>query len=288
MSDQIITNTLGAAISLFFIYYIGENPVTIGLVIMLVISISIKMKMERTIPLSLVTVLAVMNAAGEENLFFAFERFIVIFIGTCTAILINILIFPPKYKKSFIEHVETTFHNMSMLVRTAVSNELTEVSYQEHSKKFKKDIRKLEEIYQLFDEERGKLGKSNQLASRELIVLKQLLKSLQEGEQLLENIEEHFFQSKSIEEESKIVDDQLEHLIKYHEFLILKYKGKVKENQNNFEDNVLIQSKKLYGLQQKLYMQNKELNVRLLIIVSSIMDYSFHLQRLDKLIKHIK
>ncbi|MEW9053105.1 MAG: aromatic acid exporter family protein [Neobacillus sp.] len=285
ISDQFFANIIGAAISLFFVYFIGENPLTIGIVIMLVIAISIKLKMEGTIPLTLVTVLAVMSAAWHEDWFFALDRLIVILIGTIVATLINVLIFPPKYKESFIEQVEKIFQNMSLLIRTSVSDELTEVSYQELNKKFKKDMRKIEEQYQLFDEERMKLGKSNQLAARELILLKQLLKTLQEGEQLLDTIDDHFFQSKLTEEENKIFDEQLEHLIKYHEYLLLSYKGIVKENVGN--ENFKL-SKELYQIQGRLYEDHEDSNVRLLIIISSIMDYSFHLQRLSKLINHMK
>ncbi len=286
MVDQIMANTIGATISLFFIYFFGENPVIIGFVIILVIAISIKMNLQSTIPLTLVTVLAVMSAAGSEDIYFALERFYVILIGTCTAILINLLIFPPKYKKTFVQLVETTFHNMSLLIRTAISNELTEATYQEHSKKFKSDIKKLEEQYLLFDEERAKLGKkSNQLHGREILVFRQLFKTLQEGEQLLENIEEHFFQSKKIDEDTQFFDDQLEHLIKYHEFLLLKYQGKIKENHTSFEKEDF---KKSFELKLKLYLQNSDQNVRLLIVLSSIIDYSFHLNRLEKLINQLK
>ncbi|PGT75341.1 hypothetical protein COD11_26065 [Bacillus sp. AFS040349] len=285
MVDQILANTIGATISLFFIYFFGENPVIIGFVIILVIAISLKLKLQSTISLTLVTVLAVMSAAGSEDLYFALERFYIILIGTCTAILINLLIFPPKYKKSFVQLVETTFQNMSLLIRTAISNELTETSYQEYSKNFKKDIKKLEELFQLFDEERVKLGrKSNQLQVRELLVFRQLFKTLQEGEQLLENIEEHFFQSKKSEEESQFFDEQLEYLMKYHEYLLLKYQGKIKENHSSFEHEALKES---YELKLKLYMQNADQNVRLLIVISSIIDYSFHLRRLDKLISQL-
>ncbi|TXC89291.1 aromatic acid exporter family protein [Metabacillus litoralis] len=285
MVDQIIANTIGATISLFFIYFFGENPVIIGFVIIIVISISLKLNMQSTIPLTLVTVLAVMSAAGSEDLYFALERFYVILIGTFTAILVNLLILPPRYKKSFIQSVEKTFQNMSLLIRTAISNELTEATYQEHSKTFKKDIKKLEDQFLLFDEERAKLGrKANQLHAREILVFRQLFKTLQEGAQLLENIEDHFFQSNKIEEEAEFFDDQLEHLIKYHEFLLLKYQGKIKENHSGFDQEDFKES---YELKLKLYLQNTDQNVRLLIVASSIIDYSFHLKRLDKLISQL-
>jgi uncharacterized membrane protein YgaE (UPF0421/DUF939 family) len=282
--DQIISNTMGAAISLFFLYYFGENPFVIGIVIILMISLSIKLKMEKNIPLTLVTVIAIMGAEGSADLYFAIERFLVILIGTITAILVNILIYPPKYKNKYIQDVETTFQKMSVLMRTAISNELTEASYKEVNKKFKKDLLKLEEKFKLFDEEREKLGKSNELNTREIILFKQMLKVLQEGSQLLENIEEHY-QGK-VDDEDKIFDQQLEELIKYHEYLLFKYSGKIKGNHRITEGNILLEKDKFYDKVLEFYLVNKEKRLRNMIIASSIVDYSFHLERLEKMINN--
>ncbi|MDF2607290.1 MAG: hypothetical protein K0S34_1485 [Bacillales bacterium] len=285
--DQSITNTLGASISLIFLYFFGESPFIIGIVIILMISLSIKLKMEKTIPLTLVTVIAIMSAKGSEDFYFAIERFLVILIGTCTAIIINILIYPPKYRKIYIQDVNSAFQNMSLLMTTAISNEMTGASYKEVNKKFKNDLMKLEEKFKLFDEEREKLGKSNELNTREIILFKQMLKVLQEGNQLLENIEEHYYQGSGVNDEDKIFDQQLEELIKYHEFLLLKYSGNIKkEDYQKIEIDILKKKDKFYDKVLEFYFVNKEQKLRNMIIASSIVDYSFHLERLEKLIKN--
>ncbi|WP_209121086.1 aromatic acid exporter family protein [Alkalihalobacillus sp. BA299] len=283
MLDQFITNTLGAAVALFFIHFLGDNPITIGLVIMLVISLSLKLKMESTIPLTLVTVLAIMSAPGNEDLLFTLNRFLIILIGTSSAMLVNVVILPPKYKKTYTENVQSSFQNLSILLRTAISNELSEKSFQEQSKALRKSIEKLEEQYKLFDEEREKIGKINKTNAREVVVFKQMLKALQEGEHLLENIEEHYFQSKTTEEENQLFDEHLEQLIKCHEFLLLKYQGKMKEHEYGVND-VLAQSGTFFERVLEIYNQNKEQKLRLMITTSSIIDYTFHLNRLNKLI----
>lgn len=284
LSDQVITNSLGASISLFFIYFFGENPVIIGFVIIFIISLSIKLKMETTIPLTLVTVIAIMSATGSEDLYFALERLLVILIGTSTAILVNILIFPPKYKKHYIQSIDAAFRNMSLLMRTVISNEMTEAAYQDINRTFKKDFKNLEEQYKLFDEEREKLGKSKHLNSREIIVFNQMLKVLQEGNQLLDNIEEHYVQSETVDDENDLFDQQLEDLIKYHEYLLLKYLGKIRENHQDTRNDILKEKDKFYDQVLSFYHVSKEQKLRHMIIASSIADYSFHLERLEKLI----
>ncbi|SES09965.1 Uncharacterized membrane protein YgaE, UPF0421/DUF939 family [Gracilibacillus ureilyticus] len=284
LSDQVVTNSLGASIALFFIYFFGVNPISIGFVIALMIGLNIKLKMENTIPLTLVTALAVMSATGSENYYFALERFLAIFIGTCTAIIVNILVFPPKYKKKFIQDVNNTFQNMSLLMRTGISNELKESSYHEIDEKFKKDLIKLEAQFRMFDEESEKFGKTKRLNTEEVALFKQLLKVLQEGNELLDNIEEHYFQDKTLKNENKIFDHQLEELIKYHEYLLLKYSGKIKQEHERIGGNILKEKNKFYDQVLEFYHLNKEQQLRHMIIASSIVDYSFHLEKLEKLI----
>jgi uncharacterized membrane protein YgaE (UPF0421/DUF939 family) len=282
--DQIITNTLGASISLFFIYFVGDGPIIVGLIIVLMIALSIKLKMETTIPLTLVTVLAIMSASGSEDFYFALERFLAILIGTSTAIMINIIIFPPSYKKKFMQDVESTFQDLSLLMRTAISDEMKETSYQEINERLEKNVSKLEDTFKLFDEEREKLGKANQINTREFILFKQMLKVIQEGRHLLLNIEEHYVQRYTGLEENKLYDQQLEELIKYHEYLLLKYAGKIKADYQITENGSVIDKDRFYDQVIEFYEENKEQKLRNLIIASSIVDYSYHLERLDKLI----
>lgn len=282
--DQIITNTLGASIALFSIYFLGDNPIMIGLVIILVISISLKWKMENTIPLTLVTVLAIMSAPRNEELFFTMNRFFIIIIGIGSALLVNLFISPPKYKENYLGKAQSIFQNMSLLLRTAVSNEMTEASFQEHSKKLKTDVQKLEEQFKIFDEERAKMAKLKPVDVREIVVFKQMLKTLQQGEEVLENIEEHYFQSKTTDEEDHLFDAHLEQLTRYHEYLFLKYEGKIREQGSPGEQEIWSQSRAFFEQALERYIENKDQKLRLFIIASSIVEYTFHLQRLDQLI----
>ena len=282
--DQVVTNTIGAAVALFSIYFLGDNPIIIGLLMMLVISLSLKMKMENTIPLTLVTVLAIMSAPGNEDIDFILNRFFIILVGIGSALVVNLLIIPPNYKKNYLEKTTSVFQNMSLLLRTAVSNELTETSFHEQSKKLQQDIRKLEDLYKIFDEERAKLSKLKPVDVREIVVFKQMLKTLQQGEEILENIEEHYFQSGTSDEEDHLFDNHIEKLTKYHEYLFLKYEGKIKQQENDHELNEMKDSAEFFERALDIYRQNKEQKFRLLIIASSIVEYTFHLQRLDQLI----
>lgn len=283
--DQVVTNTMGAAIALFVIYFVGNEPIIIGMVMIIVILVSLKMKMENTISLTLVTILAIMGAPSDEGIWFAANRFLIILIGIASAFVVNISIFPPKYKKNFIEKNRTTFQNMSLLMRTAISNELTEKSFQEDYTKLNKDLKQLEEYFKILDEERAKMSKLNPQDAREIVVFKQMLKCLQKGEEVLEIIEEHYFQSNSSEEDSELFDEQIEQLIKCHEYFLLKYEGKIRAEEQREEDEVLIQCSLFLGIILEKYRNEGGEKLRLVVIGSSIFEYAFQLQRLNQLIE---
>ncbi|MEH7495811.1 FUSC family protein, partial [Neobacillus niacini] len=107
--NQAQTNIIGAIFAFLGLYFLGNDPFSIGLVIILLISISLKLKMAETISLTVVTVLAIMSAPGDEDWFFALNRFIVTFIGMATALLVNIFVYPPNYKKNYLNKINEIF-----------------------------------------------------------------------------------------------------------------------------------------------------------------------------------
>lgn len=283
--DQLKTNTLGAAIALFMIYFIGRDPFTIGIVMIIVIMICMKMKMESSISLTLVTVLAIMMAPANEDFTFAVNRFGIILVGMASAFLVNLLILPPKYKNNYKEKVHTVFQNMSLLMRTAISNEMTEKSFQTDTGKLQEDIKRLEEIFNILDEERGKMSKLNPQDARELVVFKQMLKTLQQGIEVLEVIDEHYFQSANDEQEDILFDHQLEELTKYHELILLKLDQKIKK-EDELTESIISESGLFLEKIMDIYRDDRGQKLRLVVIGSSIFEYAFQLKRLDQLIDH--
>ncbi|WP_191560388.1 FUSC family protein [Metabacillus idriensis] len=281
--DQVQANTLGAALALFAIFFFGSNPIVIGVVVISVIIISLRLKMDATISLTLVTVLAIMSAPGNEDFLFVWNRFLIILIGIASAFLVNLLILPPKYKENYYAKVQSVFETMSLLMRTAISDELTEKYYQEKQKEFRSELQKLEDLYEIFDEEREKMAKVNPLNVRELVVFKQMLKTIQQAADVLKVIEEHYFQSRSTIVDDQLFDSQIEQLIKWHEYLLFKYEGKIKTN-DRFEDDTFHRESRIFLIQMMESDSEKPENQRLTVVASAVYEYAFQLKRLDQLV----
>ncbi|WP_394235073.1 aromatic acid exporter family protein [Niallia oryzisoli] len=281
--DQVQTNILGALFALIGLYFLGNDPFSIGLVMVIVIGLSVKLKMAETISLTLVTVLAVMSAPGNEDLMFALQRFALTFIGMASALVVNIFISPPNFKKIYIEKVNSVFQKLSILMRTAISDEMTEKSFHEQMRQLEKDILKLEEQYRLFDEEREKMAKLNQLDLREIVVFRQMFKSLQQGFIVLEDIDSFYFKSQPTVEDNQLFDQQLELLIKYHELFLLKYDGIIKMDDPRQDEDRLKETTAFLEKVIAAYQEHQK--IQLTIIGSSIYNYAYQIDRLDQLVE---
>ncbi len=282
--DQLQTNTLGAVIALAASSLFGNEPVAIGIVAILVILICLRMKMESTIGLTLVTVLVIMSAPGDEDIWFTVNRFILILIGMGSAFIVNITILRPKHQGMFIEKARATFDRMSLLLRTAISDEMTEKEFRKQADELSKEIEQLDDLFGMFDEERRKLAKLRHIDVRQLVVFKQMLQSLHKGADILQIVEEHYIQGGHKEEVNLVFDHYIEQLTKVHEHILLSYEGKMKvgvlSHTVHLNENVAFMQRIM-----TFYEDEPERKLGLVLVGSAIYEYGFQLQRLERLIE---
>ncbi|MCQ6562485.1 FUSC family protein [Paenibacillus mendelii] len=281
VSDQLQTNVLGAVVALIAVKLFGHTAIAVGLVCIIVILISIRLRMESTIGLTLVTVVAVMEATGGEGWVFALQRFSMVLTGMGAAFLVNLLVFPPRPRKQFTEQVHEAYAELSLLLRMAISNELREDVHRNEKDKLHRTLRKLEERYTLFEEERTLRASRKLIKARQLLLSKQLIKTLQQGADLLDVVEEHYFAAPEASKWASRFDRQIEDLTKYHEQILLKIEGKVKQGAI-FEPEEERETRLAMQLTDYL-VEDSDDRKRLVFVASAIFEYSYHLRRLERL-----
>ena len=74
--DNVQGNLIGAAVAILFVLFIGNNPVIIGLAVIIVIIFHLKLKLHSTITLTMVTVISIMGGTppNEPFIIFALNR----------------------------------------------------------------------------------------------------------------------------------------------------------------------------------------------------------------------
>lgn len=283
LRDQLQTNTLGAILAMLGGMVFSNEPIAVGLVCIVVIMICLQLKMGETIGVTLVTVVVIMEASGQWE--FALNRFILILIGIVSSFLINIIVYPPKPKVQYNKQIHHTFNQLSLLLRTAISDEIKESVYRSEKKELEDTVNKLSDQFKLMEEDQKRLKGSKFSESRQLVVYKQMLKTLRKGYDVLETVEEHYFQAVRSMELNEAFDQHLEKLTKFHEHIMLKFDDKLKPNTMEAEQ---FEEENDRFLRQMLdqYAEQPEGFLRLSIVSAEMYEYGHQLERLNRLAEH--
>nr|WP_245339253.1 aromatic acid exporter family protein [Paenibacillus shirakamiensis] len=281
--EQLQTNTLGAIIALLAGMVFSKEPIAVGLVCVVVIMICLKLNMGDTIGLTLVTVVAVMEASGQWQ--FALTRFSLSLVGILSAFLINLLLFPPKPRVQFVGQVRHIFDKLSLLMRTVISDEIRENVFRNEKRGLEDAINSLSDKFKLMEEDLKKLKKPKFSESRQLVVYKQMLKTLRKGYEVLDAVEQHYFQADRPEQLNQDFDAHLERLIRFHEHILLKFDDKLKPNY--LEADLLEKDNDEFLRKMHEHYAEKKIGILRLSIVSAEMyDYGHQLERLNRLADH--
>lgn len=280
--EQLQSNTLGAIIAMLAGMYLSKEPIAIGIVCILVIMLCLKLKMDDAVGLTLVTVIAVMEGSGQWD--FALNRFLMILIGIGCAFLINIFFLPPKPSVQFIEHTDSVFAKLSLLLRTAISDEMKESVFRDEKKELEGALKSLSGKYNLFEEEMKQLRKHSFSQFRHLVVYKQILGTLNKGIEVLDAIEQHYFQTFRNSDTDEWFDRHLEKLLKFHEHVLLKFEGKLK-NEADDAGRMEADNDLFMHTFTEIFVDRRDDMLRLSIVAAVIYDYGYQIGRLNKLVE---
>ncbi|MCI3927200.1 aromatic acid exporter family protein [Paenibacillus sp. TRM 82003] len=284
--EQVQTNTLGAALALGVSFVVPVNEVVIGLTCIAVILITLALRMETTVALTLVTTIVILEAQGE-GWEYALVRFSTILIGIGAAFLVNAIVMPPNHKKQFIDGYRESLHTMSLLIRTAVSDELKEYEAKQMRDKLNESMRRMNERYGMLEEEWRKWQRFRPQPGRHLVVYKQMVRAMSLGQLVLDAVEKHYFPQRKDAAADRTFDERLEELIHYHEYALLKYEGKMKPGEQQYATIGEHTERLLRGAIEQV-KADETAGVSLVVVASAIYEYGRQLRRLDKMIGNVR
>lgn len=288
VTEQLQANIIGAIMAVTFTYFLGNSPFIVGLVVMLVIAINIQLKMEKSISLSVVTVIAIMESTTGNFLLFALDRFLLILLGIGSSFLVNMIFLPPKYEDRLYARISQLHQHVLSYLRATTTNQLDDKTVRQELKRMNEELAGIEELYLLFKEERSYFRKVNYSKIRKLVVFRQLIKTQTKALELLQRIEEKQTELQTLPPDLKrAFQIELERLINLNDQILLKYERKIKPVHLQKATSYAQGREKLLGQWLSLF-QNEEKSKTdwpaIFPIIALMMDYSNQLEHLDKLI----
>ncbi|MFZ4453405.1 FUSC family protein [Salibacterium aidingense] len=289
--EQIQANVIGAVIAVVFALTFGYSPVLIGAAVMLAISIILKLKLESSaISLALVTIIIIMGNPADGFLLFAAERFSLVMLGVLSAFVVNLLFLPPKHETKLYYKISDLTEEVIRWTRLITRHETNQPSLKKDIPRINESLIKLDNLYLLFKEERSYFRKSKLGKARKLVLFKQLIVALKKIFSILKTFDKYENELSHIPEPmQKHIKAQLDHLMDYHDRILLRYVGKVNTQlTKDMEEEVAEGKFALTDLFMNLY-ENQEMNrdewYHVLPVVAHIIEYNEQLEHLDRLVE---
>ncbi|MNJ50089.1 hypothetical protein D3C77_453510 [compost metagenome] len=162
---------------------------------------------------------------------------------------------------------------------------MKESVFRDQKRELEDKIKSIGDTYKMMEEDQKKLKRPKFSNSRQLVVYKQILRTLRKGYEVLDAIEQHYFQAPRPQEVNEEFDMHLEKLIKFHEHIMLKFEGKLKPNSREAEVFELENNSFQRSMLDR-FAEQREGVLRLSIVAAVIYEYGHQLQRLNRLADH--
>ena len=291
--EQVQGNVIGAVIAITFVLIFGHQLVVIGLAAVIIILIMNKLKLEASISMALVMMIAIMEIQNDEFLTYAILRFATFFVGVFAAFLVNLLFLPPKYETKLFHSINQTQDEIIRWSRIAGRQTSDHISTKKALKTINERLATIDQTFLLYKEERGYFKKTSRAKARKLVAYRQMIAASKRSYEVLQRM--HKFENELIdlpEQFRLMVQERLDSLLTYHEQLHLKFVGKLKaENMSSDTNEDYIQRHEVLEIFVKEIALTKEeeefSSYHLLHVLSAILNYEEQLEHLDKLIVSI-
>ena len=285
--EQVQSNLVGATIATLAATFLNSNLIVIALVVMIVIGINLQLRFERSIPLSIVTVLSIMDGSQHEHfIVFAIDRFLLILIGIVAAILVNSLLFPPRYEQKLTKKLKNIEEQMASIFRILLDKEKNEQTIKQSLHLIKEEIERLWDLYHFEEEAKSYFSrKFSFTSSRKLVILKNMLVTAQNGIELIHMTEKYQNLVFSLDEElQQQFTEQFLYLAFYQDKIYSKFGGQINPSSHHTFDPTLHENHWLLFNKIKNLETSEQTILELITLLGFIQEFGRSLDHLDRLI----
>lgn len=288
--EQVQSNLIGAAIAVIFALAFGNHFIAVGFAAIIAIMLMLKFKLEKTISLALVTIIAIMEIQSDDFLTFALIRFSTILVGVVSAFAVNLIFLPPKFEAKLFNSIHYTQDEIIRWIRIAVRHASDHSSTKHAISQMKDRLSRIDQLYSFFKEERGYSKSSIHTKGRKLVVYRELISASYKSLDVLKRLHLHENDLLILPEHFRMmIKERLDALLTYHEQLHLKFIGKLKPEHVEWNDSeAFLQRQEVMDIfvQQIMVTQMEEefSTYHLLHLLSAILKYEEQLEHTDMLI----
>lgn len=287
--DQVQGNIIGALLAITFVLLFGNHLLIVGLAAIIAIIIMVKLKLENSIRLALVTIIVIMESPAEQFLQAASLRTFSIFIGILSAFIVNLIFLPPKYETKLFQSISGVTEDILKWIRLTTRFASEDQLLKKDIGNIKSRLEQTKLFYSMYEEERRYFKKIDYNKLRKLVIYRQMIQVSQKSFDLLKLQQKYenilYKLPESLQQETRT---HLDYLLSYHDQLLLKFLGRVR--QEAILEDVLYSETERDQLKDAYIKEIKKTDdddfqpYHLMRLLTAIVEYEEQLEQLDLLI----
>lgn len=288
--EQIQANIIGAVIAITFVLAFGNHIIIIGLAAIIAIIILLKFNLEKSVPIALVTIVALMEVQNDQFVQFSMIRMFNISIGVLSSFLVNLVFLPPQYETKLFLSINQLTEEVLKWIRITSRNASESYSLKKDIMKQKEKLIKIDNMFLLYKEDRTPLKKNLRAKQRKIVLYRKLILTTRRSMEILQRLNQYENELHHLNPTLlRTMQDHLDCLVSYHEHLLLRFVGKARTTETSEElfEPCMNRDEFMRMFMDEIYKEKKEeiiSPIHLLHIVSSILEYGEKLEHLDHLI----
>jgi len=241
IKEVLISNGVGLIFALLGIFLLGNHPVSVGAVVIISIAINIRLGLNKTVSLTVLTIVTMMLASdGGVNVIYIVERLSLVAIGVLSAFIINVLVYPPDHEKILFNMIKKASERTIFLLRVIPNKTMGLPELKDEDNEIEKLINKAKDYYEVITDERNSLLIRNKTSFlRNIVIYKHMIQVLRKKHTLIQHLEKDM-------QKIEVISSGQSHLIK-----------KLVGEMNTYSENVLLMFENRIILDRDLQKETK-------------------------------
>jgi uncharacterized membrane protein YgaE (UPF0421/DUF939 family) len=287
--ENVQGNVIGAFVAVLFLILIGANPILIGIAVIIVIMIHLKLKLNDTIPMSVVTIILMMSGvpSNEGVLVYALTRFLVILCGVLAAFIVNIAFLRPNYEKKLYKLIFNQTTSLFNWVRLSLQHTPERSTLKNELRHMQDTKLQIGQFYLWYREERNYFKKGRYAKHRKIVVFRQMMTTTNKLNDILRLLSQYERLYYDIPEPFKNdIQERIEGLMTLHERVLLRFNHKVRKQAHEHVVKSSFQHKTRLaeGFFNYYEVTRDQDGLQLFPLIAAVVEYSQNLEHFDRLV----
>ncbi|MUK90550.1 hypothetical protein GMD78_19520 [Ornithinibacillus sp. L9] len=230
IKEVVISNSVGLAFALFGYFLLGTHPLSVGAVVIISIAINIKLGLNKTVSLTVLTIITMMLGHGDGISFvYIVERLSLVAIGVLSAFIINVVVFPPNHEKNLFKMIKKASEKTNFLLRVIPNKTMSIPQMKAENEEIDKLIDQTKDYFEIISDERNRIFIKNRIGFfRNIIIYKHMIQVLIKKQTLINHLEKNLLEiENSKSNKSYLIKKLVNEINSYSENILLLYEDKI-------------------------------------------------------------